>query len=276
MLEEFRPDVILSVHDSLNHGFFEYARLVLGADRVHCVTYCDELAGGYGFSRHWVNPAADLFLGAVPATCEAAVSCGMAPEKTRVAGFLNRRVFYEIDREPADEFTLLLMASGRGAQNHVRFLEALRRAGVNVPVNVLCGASATAAQTVTTWAAANPSWRVRVWPSDSDVARLMRSASAVVARPGTGATSEAVLSRCPLLLNGLGGVMPQEMLSVKFCRRHRLGELLRRTDDLPRVVAAWRQKPALLAEIRHRMQVACPPSDPHEFLKTIASLVQSR
>ena len=276
VLEEFRPDVILSVHDSLNHGFFEYARTVLGGDRVHCVTYCDELAGGYGFSRHWVNPAADLFLGAVPATCEAAISCGMPPEKTRVAGFLNRRVFYETDSEPTDEFTLLLMASGRGAQNHVRFLDALRRAGVDVPVNVLCGMSAMAAKAVTTWAVANPAWRVRVWPSDSNVARLMRSASAVVARPGTGTTSEAVLSRCPLLLNGLGGVMPQEMLSVKFCRRHGLGELLRRPDDLARFVAAWRVKPSLLAEVRQRMQAACPPSDPREFLKTIAGLVQSR
>ncbi|MEI8315715.1 MAG: UDP-N-acetylglucosamine--LPS N-acetylglucosamine transferase [Verrucomicrobiota bacterium] len=274
VLEDFRPDIILSVHDSLNHGFFEYARTVLGS--VRCVTYCDELAGGYGFSRHWVNPAADLFLGAVPATCDAAVSCGMAPEKTRVAGFLNRRVFYEADSEPTDEFTLLLMASGQGAQNHVRFLDALWRAGVMVPVNVLCGASAAAARDVTAWAAAHPSWRVRVLPSDSNVASLMRSASAVVARPGTGTTSEAMLTRCPLLLNGQGGIMPQEMLSVKFCRRHRVGEFLRQPDDLPRVVAAWRQNPALLAEIRHRMQVACPPSDPHEFLKKITSLVQSR
>ena len=276
VLEEFRPDVVLSVHDSLNHGFFEYARAVLGVNRVRCVTYCDELAGGYGFSRHWVNPAADLFLGAVPATCEAAIHCGMAPERTRVAGFLNRRGFYETDGEPPGEFTLLLLASGRGAQNHVRFLEALRRAGVNVPVTALCGRSATAAQTVADWAAQNPAWRVRVLPPDSDIGRLMRSASAVVARPGTGTTSEAVLSGCPLLLNGLGGIMPQEGLSVKFCRRHGLGEVLRRSDDLPRCVAAWRDNPSLLAGIRQRMQTACPPSDPRKFLQTIIALAQSR
>src|SRR5579871_956220 len=72
ILEEICPDVLLSVHDSLNHSFFEYARVVLGEDRVQCVTYCGELSGGYGFSRHWVNPSADLFIGAVPETCEAA------------------------------------------------------------------------------------------------------------------------------------------------------------------------------------------------------------
>ena len=95
VLEELQPDVLLSVHDSLNHGFFEYAREVLGHDRVKCVTYCGELSGGYGFSRHWVNPSADLFIGAVPETCEAAVRLGMAPERTQVGGFLLRRFFYD-------------------------------------------------------------------------------------------------------------------------------------------------------------------------------------
>ena len=40
ILEELQPDVLLSVHDSLNHAFFDYAREVLGEDRVKCVTYC--------------------------------------------------------------------------------------------------------------------------------------------------------------------------------------------------------------------------------------------
>ena len=46
VLEQTRPDVLLSVHDSLNHGFFEYAREVLGTERVRCITYCGELDGG--------------------------------------------------------------------------------------------------------------------------------------------------------------------------------------------------------------------------------------
>ena len=79
VLEARQPDVLISVHDSLNHAFFEYAREVLGHNRVKCITYCGELSGGYGFSRHWVNPSADLFIGAVPETCQAAVRWGMAP-----------------------------------------------------------------------------------------------------------------------------------------------------------------------------------------------------
>ena len=77
-----------------NHGYFEAARAFLGRDRVRCVTYCGELAGGYGFSRNWVNPEADLFIGPVAETCEAAIALGMPKEKTKVGGFLLRPEFY--------------------------------------------------------------------------------------------------------------------------------------------------------------------------------------
>ena len=48
-----------------------------GAQNVRCVTYCGELFGQYGFSRHWVNPRADLFVGAVPETVAMARTLGM-------------------------------------------------------------------------------------------------------------------------------------------------------------------------------------------------------
>ncbi len=285
VLMRTRPDVIISVHDSLNHGFFEYAKAVLG-DRVRCVTYCGELSGGYGFSRHWVNPAADLFIGAVPETCAAAVRWGMALEKTLAGGFLLRRPFYDpVPDEAArrayvrdqlrldpDEFILLLSASSRGAHNHVRFLEALERYRSHVPVVLLCGKSRQAREEVEAWAQANPQARVRVLAHNTNVAQLMRSVSAVVARPGTGTISEAIVSGCPLLLNCLGGVMPQEYITVKFCRQHAIAEELRIPKDLARLVAQWKRNPALPAAIREAMKQACPPSHPREIVRTIAAL----
>ena len=279
VLERVRPDVVLSVHDSLNHTFFDYTRAVLGRDRVRCATYCDELHGGYGFSRHWVNPAADLFIGVVPETCAAAVRWGMAPEKTFVGGFMTRRFFHEpAGPEPCDpqEFVLLLMASGWGAQNHIRFLEAMKRQRVEAKIVALCGASAQATQAVTAWAAANPSLSVQVSPHDANIGRLMRSVSAVVARPGAGVCSEAIVSRCPLLINCLGGLMPQELINVKFCRKHDIAETVRRPDDLARLVTAWKANPALPAGIRERMNAVCPRTGPREILQRIAALASSR
>jgi len=286
VLEETRPEVLISVHDSLNHGFFEYARTVLGHDRVRCVTYCGELSGGYGFSRHWVNTSADLFVGAVPETCEAAVRWGMAPEKTHVGGFMLRRFFYDslageaaraafvgeqLQLDPT-EFILLLSASSRGAHNHVRFLEALKRHRVDVQVVLLCGKSPVSEREVADWAKANPRARVRLLPHNTNVSQLMRSVSAIVARPGTGTTSEAIISGCPLLLNCLGGVMPQERITVKFCRKHSVAQLVRSPDQLAHVVAEWKKRPELPAAIRQAMKMACPTSRPHQILQRIAAL----
>jgi len=280
-----RPDVLLSVHDSLNHGFFEYAKVVLG-EQVCCVTYCGELYGGYGFSRHWVNPAADLFIGAVPEASAAAVRWGMAPEKTVTGGFLLRRQFYgpapdeaarrayvrdQLQFDP-DEFILLLSASSRGAHNHVRFLEALQRHHPGLAVVLLCGKSPQSREEVEAWARSNPQARVRILAHNTNVAHVMRCVSAIVARPGTGTISEAILSGCPLLLNCLGGVMPQEYITVKYCRQHGLAEEVRNPDYLVRLVGQWKRHPELPAAIRQAMKEACPPSHPREIVRTIAAL----
>ena len=286
VLEVLQPDVLISVHDSLNHCFFEYAREVLGKDRLKCVTYCGELSDGYGFSRHWVNPSADLFIGAVPETCEAAVRRGMPPGKTHLGGFMLRRCFYDPAPGEAEraafyrnvlqfdpnEFTLLLSASTRGAHNHVRFLEALKRHRMDAQVVLLCGKSQITEREVSEWAKANPKARVRLLPHNTNVGLLMRSVSAIVARPGTGTTSEAIVSGCPLLLNCLGGVMPQERLTVKFCRKHGVAQLVRSPKELAQLVAEWKKRPELSAAIRQAMKSACPPSYPRDILKRIAAL----
>ena len=79
-LMESQPDIIVSVHAHLNHAFRKYAQSVL--PQVKFVTYCGEMHGGYGFSRHWVDPGADLFIGATPEICDAAGKLGMPKERT--------------------------------------------------------------------------------------------------------------------------------------------------------------------------------------------------
>jgi len=283
-LESMRPDVLFSVHGSLNHGFFDFARSVLGRDRIRCVTYCGELHGGYGFSRNWVNPNTDLFIGAVAETCDAALSLGMPEEKTNLGGFLLRPQFYdaslddaarrayvrdELEFEP-EEFILLLSASSRGANNHIAFLNALRRARLDVQVVVLCGKSQTAPAQIADWISFNQSARVRIIPPDTNVATLLHCVSAVLARPGTGATSEAIVSHCPLLLNCLGGIMPQEWITVKFCRKHRVAETIRRADDLARIVDRWMESEDETEAIRARMNAVCPTATPRDILSTVA------
>jgi processive 1,2-diacylglycerol beta-glucosyltransferase len=97
LVTEWRPDRVISVHAHTNHGFFDLARTAHPAAR--CVTYCGELAGGYGFSRHWANPRADGFIGATPEVCAAARAVGTPPERIFEGGFLLRPPFYATPAE---------------------------------------------------------------------------------------------------------------------------------------------------------------------------------
>ena len=56
VLRDYRPHLILSVHDCLNRGYFQLARQVLAPQRVRCVTYCGEFSGGWGYSVNWIEP----------------------------------------------------------------------------------------------------------------------------------------------------------------------------------------------------------------------------
>jgi processive 1,2-diacylglycerol beta-glucosyltransferase len=287
-LAKLRPEVLLSVHGSLNHGYFECARNFLGRENIRCVTYCGELFGGYGFSRNWVNPAADLFIGAVEETCEAAARLGIAKGKIRQGGFLLRPEFYE---DPSDaaardayvrnelgfdpgQFILLLSGSSRGANNHLVFLEALKRRGMDLQIVVLCGKSRGAEAQVAKWMARHPRVRVKILPHHTNVAMLLRSVTAMVARPGTGATSEAIQCGCPLLLNCLGGTMPQEWITVKFCWKHRVAETIRGADGLARVLKEWLRKPALAEGIRERMRGVRPAENPRDILRAVSGLTE--
>jgi processive 1,2-diacylglycerol beta-glucosyltransferase len=184
-----------------------------------------------------------------------------------------REAFYrDVLQLDPDEFTLLLSASSRGAHNHVRFLEALKQNGIDVQVVLLCGKLPVAAREVSAWAKANPQARVRLMPHNSNVGQLMRSVSAIVARPGTGTTSEAIASGCPLLLNCLGGVMPQERITVKFCRQHNVAQLIRSPGELAKTIAEWKKRPELPARIRQAMKATCPPAHPLDIVRLVANV----
>lgn len=281
-LRAARPDVIVSVHPCTNHGFFDIARRTI--PDVRCVTYCGELSDGYGFSRDWASPDVDLFIGATAETCDAAATRGVPETRRCVGGFLLDPDFYqpplsgpERRRVLADElhldpdiFTLLIGTGGVGANNHLAFLDALRRSGLRVQVIVLCGTNEAAWLGVTAWARCQSTVTVRPLRYTREMARWIQISSAIVARPGTGTTSEAIQSGCPMIHNGLGGIMPQEWITVKYAWRHGISETVRKASQLPGIVRLWMEEPSRLQQVRDRMRVALPAGTPPEIISRLS------
>lgn len=287
MLLEKRPDIIVSTHAHLNHGFFALAKEILGPDKVKCVTYCGELFGGYGFSKHWVNPQSDGFFGAVQETCDHAKSLGMADDKNHVGGFMLNPGFWDkllsveekdawiaekLGLDPA-KFILVLATGANSANNHLDLLEALKAADVHPQVVALCGRNESAFQSVEAWGAAKPAIPVKPLPYFTEMFNLMQCASAVVARPGTGTTSESILAGCPIIFNGLGGIMPQEWITVKFMRSHQADLVMNNPRKLPTIVHRLMEEPGALDEAKAKMISVRPTQHPLDILRNLVSLV---
>jgi processive 1,2-diacylglycerol beta-glucosyltransferase len=291
ILDHVRPRVVLSTHGSLNHGFFDLAREHLGADSVRCVTYCGELFGKYGFSRHWVNPSADLFIGAVPETCAMARLLGMPAGRTVMGGFLLNPNFYRAPLTPeeraaylhdrlgldASRFTLLLSTGEHGVNNHLAFLEALHTAvpRSDLQVVALCGRNPADRHKVEVWARSHHAFPVVALSHSTEMHLLLQCASAVVARPGTGTTSEAIVSGCPLIFNALGGFMPQEWITMRFAERHQIAQTVHRADELPPILLSWAKNPELLDQVRERVVDCRPRAHPTRILRLVQKVAES-
>jgi processive 1,2-diacylglycerol beta-glucosyltransferase len=292
VVRKIHPDLVVSTHDHLNHGFFAACREALPDAPPKCATYSTELFGGYGFSKHWVNPKADLFIGAVPEVCEEAHRLGMARERIFLGGFLLHPAFWtphdqadnekfqreELNLEPG-RFTILLSTGANSAQNHIALLNALIADGpLPAPAQVvaLCGHDDRALAELHVWAQRHPELLVRPVPRLMHLAQVMRVTSVVVARPGTGTTTEAILSGTPILFNTLGGIMPQEIITVKFCQKHRFGKVIKHPREFAAQIRAWLADPATHAAEQARVRASNPDCIPTGILNRLRELVANR
>lgn len=283
-LERERPDVLLSTHAHLNHGFFDLARQVLGRNQVRCATYCGELFGGYGFSRFWVNPQADAFIGAVKETCQEAAHLDMPTARNWLGGFLLKPHFYEKPQSESeraeyiaktlelapDRFILVLATGANGANNHVACLRAIYASGLRPQVVALCGRNAAALESVQAWAGRHREMPVRALPYVEQMHHLMDAASCLFARAGTGTTSEAILRGCPIIFNGMGGVMPQEYITLKYARKHGFCHLAKRTGHLIRALEYMQEEAQM--QTRQRMLALRPQQEPVDIFKHLQRL----
>ncbi|MEM9445174.1 MAG: glycosyltransferase [Verrucomicrobiota bacterium] len=280
LLLDFKPEVLVSTHAHLNHGFFEYAVETLGGPaHLRCVTISTEFFGGYGFSKHWVNPKADLFIGGVAETCKAAIKLGMQPEKIFCGGFLLRPKFFDkactlakkeeflgqMDLSPSS-FTLLLSTGAVGANNHIPILRALRQRDKPLQVIVLCGRDEARLNRVERWSDRPGKLKVKALGYWEDMPLLLQSVSATVTRPGAGTLSEAILTECPLIMNGIGGIMPQEWLNIKYGTKHGLIRVIRKPRDLCKILDNWERRPSDYQSIINNLKHQKPNAHPSQIL----------
>jgi len=286
VLNEYRPHLILSVHDCLNRGYFQLARRTLGADRVRCATYCGEFSGGWGYSRNWIEPSVDRYFSRTPTANDYAIKKGIPAAHTRVRGTLmqprahlevlgvvDRRVFRakRLGLDP-ERFTFFLATGGNGANNHFDLLPALLRHADRVQAIVICGKNKETYHQLVHWRALHPEFNCFVEGYSEMVHLHLQASDAIVTRGGTTTCAKALHFRCPIVFNAFGGIMPQEELTWKFFRNGAASEKIESAADFERIIGRWMSDASAYSEVRKRFLDLRYEEDPTLLIDELVAL----
>ena len=286
VLRDYQPHLILSVHDCLNRGYFPLARRILGADRVRCATYCGEFSGGFGYSANWIEPSADLYISRTPTARDYALKLGMPRERTRVRGHLMRprghlqelkgdarRRFLEDTLEiRSDRFTFFFATGGNGANNHLELLPKLLDYADRVQAIVICGRNRESYNEVLQWRSKHPQLECFVDGFSEQVHLLMQVSDAIITRGGTTTCAKALHYGCPIIFNGIGGIMPQERLTVKFFRHSQAAEMIGNGADFGDIVRRWMTQPETYRRMRDNFLQIRYEEDPTIVIRELVDL----
>jgi processive 1,2-diacylglycerol beta-glucosyltransferase len=181
------------------------------------------------------------------------VKLGMPPARTRVRGHLmqprqhigfmsaeTRAAYLEHELElRSDLFTVFLATGGNGANNHLELLTTLLPHADRVQAVVICGKNREAYNQVLLWRTEHPQLHCFLDGFSEQVHLLMQVSDVIVTRGGTTSCAKALHFRCPIVFNALGGVMPQEELTVKFFNRGAGVALINNAADFSRIISGW-------------------------------------
>ncbi len=260
-LKEFKPQLVVSLHDFLNKGYFELAREILG-EKVRCVTYCGEYGTGKGFSKHWVSTAAHKWIGRTEGALRAAYRRGIRPEAMeRFTFFLPPDEVAALKTPPSrkalrldNSMLTLLFASGRnGAIDNVRYLKALLPYRDKVQAIVVCGTNERRRREAEEWHH-ETQFPMIVEGYSSRLRTLTQLADVVIFKGGANTATRAFFEACPMYFDATGGVMPQERLTVDFFVNNGAGALVRSPKELAARVEAELGGAGRLSGMRLRLQ----------------------
>jgi processive 1,2-diacylglycerol beta-glucosyltransferase len=289
VLRRYRPHLVLSVHDCLNRGYFQLARKTLGPANVRCATYCSEFAGGWGYSRNWVEPTVDVYFSRTPTAGDYAIKLGLPPAKVRVKGSLLRpRAYFEILTPEAcrrfrenelglhkDRFTVFLATGTNGANNHLQLLPALLDHADRMQAIVVCGRNQQAYNEMVNWRAQHPEFSCFIDSFSQVMHLLMQASDAIVTRGGTTTCAKALFLRCPIIFNAFGGVMPQERLTVKFFLRAGAAELVENAAQFRKLMDRWAVDPDAYRQLRHKFTQLRHDENPTMIIDELVGLAQA-
>jgi processive 1,2-diacylglycerol beta-glucosyltransferase len=284
LIRSYKPDCIVSVYGGYNQRYFQVAKKILG-EKTCCVTLCPEFTGGYGFSHHWVDPQeCNHFWCHTEAVREQAIKLGMPPQKIWFSSNVLRRNFYDTPLNNEEKykfltqelklndqkFTILFSTNGSGSQNHIELLKVLLPILEKIQVVILCGNNAKAKNSVSQWCQEHSLLQTAILGFTENIPQLLQISQANVQRAGFLMTAESINCQCPIIFNGIGGIMPQETLAIRHIVSQKMAVTMTHPQQLFSIVNDWLEYPEQYQKIRQNfIDYSQPSTSAQEQIKCL-------
>ncbi len=237
VLEETRPQLVVSVHPLLN-------RMIGNARRTYRLNFrmVSVVTDLVSLHAAWADPGMELTMVPTEEAYQRMLALGVPAEKLRKTGFPVHPKFIALNMSatamraqlglPVAPITILLTAGGVGSGNLRGMVIELAKAYPEQQLLVVCGKN-TALRDELSGMSLGP--LVRVYGFVDNMEQLMAAADIIVTKAGPGTLMEALVMRRPVIVTQAVGL--QEQGNIDFVLNHELGAFCPTPDRIVSAVA---------------------------------------
>lgn len=245
LLDRFCPNLIVSVHPMVQHGFARIMQELNLLERVPLVTVVTDPCGNSW--KGWASDHVKLYIVAHEEAKAELMSFGIPEERIRICGMPVHPKFEEaanslqqaelkseLGLDP-EKFTVFVNAGWVGGGNIPQIFEALADANLDIQTIFLAGRNSRLFKKAEK-IAKRARFPIRVLGYSNKMERLMCSADVMVSKLGGLTTFEAFTCRLPIIMDHLTPPMPQEAGTTDLIERYNAGVRIERAEDIVPIV----------------------------------------
>lgn len=276
-LDEFQPDLIISVHPLTQFIPLRVLRTLRHPPPF--VTVCTDLGGAH---PTWFHRGSDLTFVPSDSVRKIALRCGVKEDRLRQYGLPVRPAFWHDSRDKSHVRAslglnigpvVLVVGGGDGVGRvgriAVRLAERLAFHAPHAQIVVVCGKNERLRSQLD-----QRDWPVSVTVKGfvNNMSDWMAASDLIVSKAGPGTIAEALIRGLPIVLSGF--LPGQEAPNVDFVTDAGVGAFSRDPGTIADIVTDWVSDPARLAELSERAKVLGRPHATYDIVREIAALTR--
>jgi processive 1,2-diacylglycerol beta-glucosyltransferase len=261
LLDEIKPDVILTVHPNFNGSILDI--LDKHGYKIPFITLIADLVS---ISPLWADPRADYIISPTKEAKEICIQYGVPEYNIKITGFPVRSRFYKDSENPSSlsnedssrPLECLLMGGGEGAGNMEKIAQTLLQ-NFDCHIKIVAGRNVTLKEKLEQSLLKEYSNRVTIFGFTDAIQELMFSSDIAFTRGSPNVMMESVASNIPLIITG--ALPGQEEGNPSFAEKHNLGVVCKNPVELKETINLLLQNDStLLKEIKNAQKMFQDPS----------------